>query len=183
MKKPLLPLPPLLKPKPISREEKEAYDEDVRLAMALLCGIRREGKRLSEFGGLSEFEFLSRNTKPTENEAREALSRVLLTEDAPPIVLHALAAVFAPNGQSPLCRSNLQKVVLQRLNQGHSNPHRDWQIAFWVDALRRDGLSYNDATEKVAELADRSTDQIKRICGKVRLGRSKPPRTPRKPRR
>jgi hypothetical protein len=177
--KPLPPLLPLLKPKPTSREEKEAYDEDVRLAVALLCGIQRWDGRLSS---LSKTEFLTRNTNPTETEARAALSRVLLTERAPPIVLHALAAVFAPNGQSPLCRSNRQKVVLQKINQGHSNPHRDWQIAFWVDALRRDGLSYDDAIDKVATSAKRSLDQIKKIYGKVRLGFDPPPRARRKPR-
>jgi hypothetical protein len=108
---------------------------------------------------------------------------VLLTERAPPVVLHALAAVFAPNGQSPLCRWNQQKVVLQKLNQGHSNPDRDWQIAFWVDELRRDGMSYEDAIEKVAKSAKRSPDHIKKVCGKVRLGFVPPLRAPRKSRR
>jgi hypothetical protein len=108
---------------------------------------------------------------------------VLLTEGAPPVVLWALAAVFAPNGQSPLCHSNRQKVVLKKLNQGHSDPDRDEAIAYWVDELRRGGMSSEDAAVKVAESAKRSLDQIKKICGKVRLGFDPLPRARRKPRR
>jgi hypothetical protein len=149
----------------------------VSLAMDLLSGLRHK------VNGLSEFTFLSGNTKPTESEAREALARVLLRGDVPEVILWALAAVFDPNCLSPLSYWNQQRVVLKRLNQGHSNPTRDYEIADWVDELRRDGLSYDEAAEKVAETAQISQDHIKKIYGGINLGFGPPPRARRKSRR
>ncbi len=165
----------------MSRAEKEAHEQDARLALELLCGIPHE-----DADGLTEVEFLSRDTRPTENEGRAALARVLLNGNVPPVILWALAAVFAPRdfrGQSPMQPWNQLRAVLQRLNQGHSNPYRDWDIAYDVDALRREGWSYDDATLSVASSVGRSQEHIKKICGKVKLGFDPPPRARRAPRR
>jgi hypothetical protein len=161
---------------PKSRLTFEAATEDeVRLALALLCGVRGRDRN-----GLSEFSFLSGDTIPTEDQARAALSKLLLSGSAPPVILWALAAVFAPDGQSPLAQCNQQKAILQKINQGHSNPDRDHEIAYWVDDLRRQRLSYEDAVKRVATAIRRSDDQVKKICGRVTLGFDPPPRAPRK---
>jgi hypothetical protein len=145
--------------------------------MALLCGIVRRDKD----GRLPKFQFLSHNTKPTEKEARAALARVLLSGNVPPVLLWTLAAVFDPGGQSPMARWNQQRAAMKKLNQGRSNPDRDEEIAYWVDEIRRDGRSYEDAATEVAKRAGISVARVKRICGKVVLGFDPPPRARRKP--
>jgi hypothetical protein len=153
--------------------------DDVEYAMALLCGIERTDER----GRLPKFEFLSHNTKPTEKEARAALARVLLSGNVPRVLLWALAAAFDPGGQSPMARWNRQKAALKKFNQGHPSPERDYEVAYWVDEMRRDGRSYEDAADEVARCARISVAHVKRICGKVVLGFDPPPRARRKPSR
>jgi hypothetical protein len=140
--------------------------DDVVDAMALLRGIVRRDKG----GRLPKFEFLSQDTNPTEKEGRAALARVLLSGNVPRALLWALAAVFDPDGQSPMARWNQQRALLKKFNQGHSNPDRDYEIAYWVDEIRRDGRSYEDAATEVASRADLTLEHVKKICGKVELG-------------
>jgi hypothetical protein len=142
-------------------------EQDIWLALALLGGrVHRDGK------GHSAFEILSRDTKPTETDARWALLRVLLRmrneaekeylakyED----VFWALCRLFAPVG-----RGGLLKVILKRRSQGHSNPFRDREIADIVGRLREKGLSYGDATSAMAEHLGKSQEHIKRVYGKYR---------------
>jgi hypothetical protein len=152
-------------------------EQDIWLALALLAGrVYHDSK------GHPTFEVLSRDTKPTERDARWALIRVLLRmrkeaekeylakyED----LFWALANLFAPKGSR---RHGLLKVILKKRSQGHSNPFRDEQIADIVGMLREKGWSYDDATSAVAEEFGKSPEHIKRVYGKNRpryRGRSK----------
>jgi hypothetical protein len=168
--------------RPMTGAEREEHKRDIGLAMALLCGIVRRDASLDWL--ICGLEFLSSYTNPTEDEGRAALARLLLSGNVPPVVLWALAAVFAPDdfgGQVPVSSPRL--AALQNRNQGHSNPDRDWEIAYQVDTLRRDGASFEDACAEVAGSVGRHEDHIKKICGKVNLGFDPPPRARRKPRR
>jgi hypothetical protein len=141
-------------------------EQDIWLALALLRGrVYRDGK------GHPAFEVLSRDTKPSERDAREGLLRVLLRmrneaekeylakyED----VFWALYDLFEPGG------GGLLKVILKKRSQGHSNLYRDWEIAALVEMLREDGLSYGDATSATAEHLGKSEEHIKRVYGKHR---------------
>jgi hypothetical protein len=88
--------------------------------------------------GLYRRVFLSKKTRPTEEEARKALCRVLLhrvisKERLPNGLLLALADAFDPNGESPL------KVIFKKRGKGHSDLVRDESIAFYVHRLRAGG--------------------------------------------
>jgi plasmid stability protein len=160
--------------KPLRIPANLARDSDVALSVNLLCGVFIENGK----GGA--VTYLSRHTKPTENEARAALARVLLSKEVPPIVLAALAGAFAPKDmqtKNPILRSlDARRAVLQNQNQGHRNDLRHFNIAYEVDARRRDGASYNGAAASVAEEYGLSERQVKRISQEVRLGFDSPPR-------
>jgi hypothetical protein len=79
-----------------------------------------------------------------------------------------------------MARWNQRRVIFKNFNQGQSNPERDWEIAYWVDELRRNGSSYEDATADVADRAKLSPEHVKKICGKVKLGFDPPQRARRK---
>jgi hypothetical protein len=72
------------------------------------------------------------------------------------------------------------KAVFKRRNQGHSDPDRDTQIAFYVDDALMDfsgdepvlnGKTLQEAYEEVGELIGLSAEQVKRICIKERKRR------------
>jgi hypothetical protein len=148
----------------------EENDED--LALKLLRGaIEPEGWSVSHSGkvfrhGLPKLVFLSRNTQPTEREARAALCRALLSERPSRLLLMALAAAFEPVGHSPI------KAVLKRRTQGHSDFFRDHAIAHSVHMLRQEGKSYGDAIKAVATALNKSVKHIERIYGKIKPGQS-----------
>jgi hypothetical protein len=60
-------------------------------------------------------------------------------------------------------------VVLTRYNQGHSEPWRDFVIAEEVQKLRNGGLSYDEATAKVAKrFKFKDVRRVKAIYGRWR---------------
>jgi hypothetical protein len=152
---------------PLSREEQKARqracERDEELASMLVWPEEWDEN------GIPHYNFLSPDA---EKEAYAALSRVLLRTDRDlwrsgdrswrTNVLTALALAFDATATSPT------RAFLQRRSTNTGNPHdRDYEIARWVDRLRRvDGLSYNDAAEKVASILQLTPPHIKKIYGK-----------------
>jgi len=152
----------------LSREEQNARqracEQDEELAAMLVWPDERRDEN-----GIPHYNFLSPDA---EKEAYTALSRVLNRIEGDLklmgdrgwriMVLAALAQAFDPTATSPM------RASLQRRSSNIGNPSdRDYEIARWVDRLRRvDGLSYNDAAEKVASKLQLTPPHIKKIYGK-----------------
>lgn len=151
----------------VSPEQLEARKRDVRLSIDLLFGIETWDRH-----GMPQHAFLSADA---ENQARAALCRLLRSGRVPDEVLNLLGWVFDPNGQGDL------KAVLKRRNRRRSrHPDRDYEITRFVDRLRRDGRSYEDATTQVADALRKSEEHIKKIYGKHRSDFDPIPRQRRK---
>jgi hypothetical protein len=135
----------------------------LELVRAMLCGRPVAGAK-----GLPKTEYLSRHTKPTENEARRALLSVLfrigqqLSDERFRGVLSVLALAFLDD---PLCGEPMRplKVVLKRRSKGHSDRNRDYAIAMLVQNLRDDGAPYDEAAARVGKFFDLDERHIKRI--------------------
>jgi hypothetical protein len=139
-------------------KDREAYERDVEIALALLRGFWGRGEN-----GRYSVQHCSPNTNPTEKEARAALSRVLLSGDVPDLLLLLLAILFTPElsgSVNPVQR----KVVFKRLNTGHSNVMTDMVIAALVQHLRNIGSK--KATEEVANACRLELRHVKRIYSK-----------------
>jgi len=136
----------------ISRQE--------RLAFNLLAGVYQ----MLENGKVT-FYYLSSKTKPTEREARLALSGLLQSGKPPAWLLRALAAHFVPEvWLLPIQR----KVVFKQVSKGHARPIVDMLIAARVRGLRDMGKSYEEAIRSVAEVFDRDERHIKKICARYK---------------
>jgi hypothetical protein len=134
-------------------QDAESYKRDVELSYALLTGLERRDN-----GGLPYLEFLSGDA---ENNAREALCRLLGSGMAPRGVVRMLTYVFEPRGISAL------KAVLQRRTRGHPvHWSRDPEIAHRVHELREQGQSYEEATAHVAGSIGKSQEHVKRVYGR-----------------
>jgi hypothetical protein len=149
--------------RPMSPAEIEEHKRDVRLAETLLHGVRRDGPN-----GFPVREFLSRNTTPTEDEARAALARLLLRGTAPHLLLLGVASLFMPDafrGPSPwsLFSPGERRVVFRNRSKGHSNHARDGEILERIYILRQAGKTYEEACSQVAEAAGIEVRQVKRI--------------------
>jgi hypothetical protein len=128
-------------------------ERDIELAFALLEGAPQLDRR-----GLPKFARLTAATKPTEREAREALTRVLLSmaddyKDERKDILIELASAFSNRVRlpTPVVPPSPFQLIIKRSNQGAAEPWRDFTIAWEVKSLRDRGLSYDDAAAKVAE--------------------------------
>jgi hypothetical protein len=130
----------------------------VDAAITLLRGIRRQ------YTTGKPTEFLTANTKQ-EGAARAALSRVLMHENVPRIILYSLAHLFDPDPDT-----DRRKLVFQDyLNQGRHDPDRDAEIEYMVDSEifehRMDGkkITQQQAYEIVAKEVKLSAEQVRRI--------------------
>jgi hypothetical protein len=152
------------------------FSSDEWLALKLLLGDPRGLDAIfGQSGTIRIFKndfprlvFLSGNTKPTENEARKALCRVLRDRTRKPshTLLDALAQVFDPD-QSAARGYPTLRAALKRRGRGHSDPIRDLVIAHAVKIIRENlNETYEKAVDMVAEAIEKSPEQIKRICGK-----------------
>jgi hypothetical protein len=152
-------------------DEEQAFLRDVELALPLLRGVPRGDIRK----GPTEWDFPSSKTRPTEKEARAALSRVLLVAsriaDVPPylnlILLH-LAELFTSTGKKDAAPP--RKLIFKRLNQGHPKPDRNRTIAYCVQDLRGKKRTYDEAIKEVADKFGLSDRQVARICSKYGVG-------------
>jgi len=141
----------------------KADQRDIQLAYLLLTGANDESP--TDKNGVYHSRFLARDTKPTEKEARAALARVLLSIDAPRMILYCVAALFDPKTADMGSIVPL-RVDFKNLNQGHQDHVRDFTIGELVEKLRNSGTPYSKATEDVAAKLGMSTRQIQRIYAK-----------------
>ena len=134
---------------------KKADPQDVRLATILLMGGDPDDKNVTRL------KYPSRNTKPTEKEARAALARVLMSVNPPRMILWHVAGLFdreAADMEALVYR----RVDFKNLNQGHHDPVHNFTIAELVEGLR-DSCSYKEATEEVARRLGITPRQVQRI--------------------
>jgi hypothetical protein len=137
---------------------KKADPQDIRLATILLLGGDPDDKNITRL------KYPSRNTKPTEKEARAALARVLMSVDPPRMILWYVAGLFdreAADVEGLVHR----RVDFKNLNQGHHDPVRNFTIAELVERLR-DGRSYKEATEEAAKRLGKTPRTVQRIYAK-----------------
>jgi hypothetical protein len=126
--------------------------------------------------GLPKFVRLSANTKPTEKEAREALTRVLVLmaedyKDGRRDVLVALASAFSSHVRLPLpiVPPSPFQLIIKRHDQGGSEPWRDFVIAREMQNLRDRNVSYDDAAAEVAKrFKFKDVRHVKAIYGRWR---------------
>jgi hypothetical protein len=156
---------------------------DVQLALMLLRGhlLRAEGlETIASKNDLPKLVFLSSKTRPTEDDARRALCRMVRNSDQEPprMILEELARVFDPDlpGRGPRL-----KAILKRRDRGHLDPWRDAAIAYAVFKLRvQEDKTYEDAIQQVAKTIGKSPEHVKRIYGKSHMKHrlSRPARRP-----
>jgi hypothetical protein len=151
-----------------SYKNREAYELDVETALKLVTGVWQRGKN-----DKYSVQFCSANTKPTEQEARAALSRLLLVGELPDLLRLLLAILFTPNLFGDVKPSvgvpkNIvqRKVVFKKLSTGHSNPITDVIIAAMVQHLRDRGRRYEKAIKEVAKVNRLDERHVKRIYSK-----------------
>jgi hypothetical protein len=134
-------------------QDPESLKRDTELSSALLSGLEKR-----DDSGLPYLEFLSHSA---ENDAREALCRLLGSNRLSVGVRFALQEVFRPQGFSAL------KAILKRRTRGHPvHWSRDLEIALRVHELREQGRSYEEATAHVAGAIGKSQEHVKRVYGR-----------------
>jgi hypothetical protein len=149
---------------------------DECLALYLLDGIQEKGP-----DGIWRRRFLSKDTRPTEDEGRAALARLLLSEHPPRrLILWALAILFAPKGFCPpdsrrppkwmLLSLGERRVIFQARSQGHPETARHFEIARRVFEEREAGKPFAQACEDVGAMFDNmGSRQVAKICAKFDL--------------
>jgi hypothetical protein len=153
-----------------SPEEEAAYERDEKHALMLLSGYDLgRNYELTSANDLPKRRFLSHKTSPTQDEAREALCRILLNRRVPPSksILNALVGVFDPGSPRQQYDGRPLKAILKKRSKGHSYIYRDIAIAVAVDQLRNGGETLERAASQVGETLGKSEDHIKRIYGNV----------------
>jgi hypothetical protein len=137
---------------------KDQDERDEKLAMQLIWGVEEWDEN-----NVPTCSFLPRSA---ERDAYKALRRVLLRrkERIPNDILCSLAQLFDPDGDDYA----LKAVVKKRHRRPRPNEWRAFHIANFVDRLRRDGKSYDEATFAVADALGKSHEHIKKLYGSDR---------------
>jgi hypothetical protein len=142
-------------------------DRDEDLATPLLHSALQEGP-----DGFLRYRFLSKETSPTEDEARAALTRLLIHGRASKAIQALLAEVFAPDGFCPPEGMDFllgkRRAIFRNRTRGHpADPIREVKTAWEVLRLRKSGMSADDACASVAEKCGmRDGRQVKKICSR-----------------
>jgi hypothetical protein len=136
---------------------KDQNERDEKLALQLIWGVEEWDEN-----NVPTCSFLPRSA---ERDAYKALCRVLLRpkERIPNEILCSLAQLFDPDEND----YPLKAVVKRRHRRPPPNELRAFSIWQFVENLRRDGKSYEEATFAVAEALGKSQEHIKRIYGSV----------------
>ena len=115
-------------------EEAGAYERDVGLAGKLLDGIYHEDRD----GLVSEIEYLSDKTNPTEDEARAALARVLLAKPTrlSQGLIRSLAELFDPQVGDGV--PSARRLVFETIDHQRATSIRNAQIAYFIYGLRHE---------------------------------------------
>jgi hypothetical protein len=137
---------------------KNKDEADFKLAMQLIWGVEEWDENM-----VPNCSFLPRSA---EREAYKALSRLLFhpKNKVPDDILGALSALFDPDRHD----YPLMAVVKRRHRRPPPNEWRAYYISNFVDRLRRNGKSYDDATLAVAETLGKSQEHIKKLYGSDR---------------
>jgi len=145
---------------------KDQDQRDEKLAMQLIWGVEEWDEN-----GVPTSSFLPADS---ERDAYKALSRVLRLiggkiqnqdfYDSAAQILYALAALFDPDRNDYA----LKAVVKKRHRRHPPDEWRAFHIWQFVENLRRDGKSYDEATFAVAEALGKSQEHIKRLYGSMR---------------
>jgi hypothetical protein len=143
--------------------EKPLTLSDEQLAILLLDRIVEKGA-----DGFLRHRFLSKDTRPTEDEALAALTRLLLNGELSPAILWALARLFAPDGFCPPEGTNFsvgeRRVILCNRSKGNPQDLRHLEIAYMVYELRASGRPADEACAAVASKCEmKDIRQIKKI--------------------
>jgi hypothetical protein len=129
-------------------------DQDSLYAFALLFGLphsdsdRELGKRI----------FPSQNTKPTEKEAREALARILRSNQVSSLILMALAEHIDPSGGMG---GELRRIEFKNRSRRHPRTGDHVSIASRVYELRK--KKEKNAIAKVAKEIGKDPRHVARI--------------------
>jgi hypothetical protein len=137
------------------KSPKDAYERDWALAMQLIWGVEEWDENL-----VPTCSFLPRSA---ERDAYRALSRILaMSKDRiPEDILGSLSQLFDPDKDDYA----LKAVVKKRHRKPRPNEWRAYHIANFVDRLRHDGKSYDEATFAVAGALGKSHEHIKKLYG------------------
>jgi len=153
------------------KESPQCLERDIELARTLLEGVPAFDRR-----GLPKFVRLSASTKPTEKEAREALSYLLGSmakdyKDGRRDILIELASAFSQHLRVPfpIVRPSPFQLIIKRYSQSGEEPWRDFIIAKKVQDLRDHNMSYDEAAAQVAEeFKFKDVRRVKAIYGRWR---------------
>lgn len=159
----------------------EQHDDHVltyyaHIAMALLMG-----RQVWDKNGLPQTEYLSRQTKPSEEEARWALIDLLFrmvvkgpTDERLRAVVAALILALHDdrNTRKEIRQRFPLRLVLQKRSTGHANPRRDSYIAALVHGLRGTGDTREEAIGRVAKMCGRDLRTIEKIYDRRKSGLS-----------
>jgi len=138
---------------------KKADPQDIRFATMLLTGADPDDERQTRL------KYPSRNTRPTEKEARAALARVLMSTNPPRMILWYVAGLFDP-GAADMKALVYRRADIRNFNQGHQDRGREYVIAGRVEKLREIS-SYQEATEKAAAEFGITPRHVRRTYAKV----------------
>jgi hypothetical protein len=144
---------------------------DQQMALFLLNGLEEHGP-----DGFPSLRVLSEGTNPTEDEARAALTRLLLQGSlgrlkVPDLVLWSLAAVIAPDRfRDPgfgLFSPGWRRVIFKNRGQGHSQGRRHFEIACWIYDQRMAGKTEPAAVREAAARTGIKERQIRNIYATI----------------
>ena len=110
-------------------KEDEPQNRDEVFAHALVNGVY-----IRPPDGKISHQFQSANTNPTEQEARLAVARILLSDRVPHWLLKGLAGLFAPDPEQPG-----RTVVFKKATKSRANLRMSLFIATLVELHRADG--------------------------------------------
>ena len=142
------------------------------LAIALVAG--RHGSCVVRF--YPERERLSRDTKPSEEDARRALLCTLgeirrqLADKRLQQFLSILAVAFVEDPRALGGRADYfpHKLIVKKRSTGHADPIRDYDIAALVQHLRNKGKTRTLALNEAADACGRDWRTVEKIYDRKR---------------
>jgi hypothetical protein len=152
-----------MKPSPNAKP----VSQDLEYAFFLLWRIGRVYDQSGFYVRERRFKkakFPTRDTKPTEQECRAALARILMSGKIPTHLLRELAAAIHP--EEAFLYDTDRRIKFEKMTQGHHDAHRDNTIVAEVAAAREQGKSHDEACVEVAGLAGISFERVRDICQK-----------------
>ena len=141
------------------------------LAIALVAG-----RHVRDKNGLRKTERLSRDTKPSEEDARRALLCTLgeirrqLADKRLQQFLSILAVAFVEDPRALGGRADYfpHKLIVKKRSTGHADPIRDYDSAALVQHLRNKGKTRTLALNEAADACGRDWRTVEKIYDRKR---------------